>query len=159
MWANEPNILQTGDPLLLPTTAKACWLYYSVGCVVHRKWFRIRSWKPKYSTLHTEQVLPSYLAPPILPWQPTLMNWNCGGYLKSQVSKCALLCCWRFSFSSWGWVFPLNLYEGSWGHLGQIVKYGLVIWVDLKVTLCHFVSWAIVTLLESIILTLCLPFH
>lgn len=130
MWANEPNVLQTGEPRVLPTTAKASWFYYSVGCVLHRKWFRIRSWKPKYSTLHTEQVLPSYLAPPILPWQPTLMNWNCGGYLKSQVSVCALLCSWRFSFSSWWWVFPLNHYVGSWGHLGQIV--GLIIWADVK---------------------------
>lgn len=108
MWANEPNNRQTGDPRVVPTTAKASWFYSIFGCVIHRKWFRIRSWKPKYSILHTEQVLPSYLAPPILPWQPTLMNWNCGGYLKSLVSKCALLCCWRFSFSSWWWFFPLN---------------------------------------------------
>lgn len=79
-----------------PITAKGGWFYYNVGCVVHRKWFRIRCWKPKYSTLHMEQVLLSYLAPPILLWQPTLMNWNCGGYLKSQVRNYALLCCWRF---------------------------------------------------------------
>lgn len=44
------GVCWTGDPLLQRAA------YSPVGCFVHRTWFRIRCWRPKYSTLHMERV-------------------------------------------------------------------------------------------------------